>query len=198
MAEEVLKKAHQKSEFTKKQLEELMLCESDPFYFIENFIKVQHPTKGMLPLELYPFQKNMVGAFHEHQKVVCLTGRQLGKTTTAAAYLLWHAMFVPDQTILIVANVLRQALEIMLRIRTAYENCPDHIRAGLVEYNKSSVAFDNGSRIVAQATTPNTGRGMSVSLLYCLSPSTDITVRNKNTGEITTLSIQDMYHHLMK
>jgi hypothetical protein len=87
-------------------------------------------------------------------------------TTTAAAYLLWYAMFNPDKTILVVANVLRQALEIMLRIRTAYELAPDHVRAGITEYNKSSISFDNGSRIVAQATTANSGRGMSISLLY--------------------------------
>lgn len=87
-------------------------------------------------------------------------------TTTAGAYLLWFAMFNPDKTILIAANVLRQALEIMHRIRTTYELCPDYIRAGVVAYNKSSIDFDNGSRIVAQATTSNTGRGMSISLLY--------------------------------
>lgn len=87
-------------------------------------------------------------------------------TTTAAAYLLWYAMFNPDKTILVVANKLVQALEIMLRIRTSYELCPDFIRAGCTEYNKSSIAFDNGSRIVAQATTANSGRGMSISLLY--------------------------------
>lgn len=87
-------------------------------------------------------------------------------TTTAGAYLLWYAMFNPQKTILIAANVLRQALEIMTRIRNSYELCPDFIRAGVVTYNKSSITFDNGSRIVAQATTPNTGRGMSISLLY--------------------------------
>ncbi len=88
-------------------------------------------------------------------------------TACAAAFLLWYAMFHDDQTILIAANVYRQAQEIMHRIRTAYEECPDHIRAGAVAYNKGSITFDNGSRIVSQATTANTGRGMSISLLYC-------------------------------
>lgn len=88
-------------------------------------------------------------------------------TTTAGAYLLWYAMFNADKTILIAANVLRQALEIMHRVRTTYELCPDYIRAGVIAYNKSSIEFDNGSRIIAQATTANTGRGMALSLLYC-------------------------------
>lgn len=88
-------------------------------------------------------------------------------TTCAAGYLLWYAMFVPDQTILISAHKYTGAQEIMQRIRYAYEDCPDHIRAGAVNYNKGSIEFDNGSRIVSATTTGNTGRGMSISLLYC-------------------------------
>jgi hypothetical protein len=54
----------------------------------------------------------------------------------------------------------------MQRIRYAYELCPDHIRAGCTSYNKGNLDFENGSRIVSTTTTENTGRGMSISLLY--------------------------------
>ena len=50
--------------------------------------------------------------------------RQSGKTTTAAGYLLWYAMFHPDQTILIAAHKYTGAQEIMQRIRYGYELCP--------------------------------------------------------------------------
>jgi hypothetical protein len=75
-------------------------------------------------------------------------------------------MFVPDSTILIAAHKFTGAQEIMNRIRYAYELCPDMIRAGATSYNKQSIEFENGSRIVAQTTTETTGRGMSLSLLY--------------------------------
>ena len=90
----------------------------------------------------------------------------VGKTTTAVGFLLWYAMFVPDSTILIAAHKYTGAQEIMQRLRYAYEMCPDMIRAGVVSYNKQSIEFENGSRIVAQTTTETTGRGMSISLLY--------------------------------
>jgi hypothetical protein len=76
-------------------------------------------------------------------------------------------MFNPDQTILVAAHKYTGAQEIMQRIRYAYEDCPDHIRAGVTNYNKGSIEFENGSRIVSATTTGNTGRGMSISLLYC-------------------------------
>lgn len=87
-------------------------------------------------------------------------------TATAAGYLLWYAMFVPDSTVLVAAHKYTGAQEIMQRVRYAYESCPNHIRAGVVSYNKGSIDFENGSRIVSQTTTPTTGRGMSISLLY--------------------------------
>ncbi len=87
-------------------------------------------------------------------------------TTCSAAYMLWRAMFFSDQTILVVAHNLNQALEITSRIRFAYEELPDYIRAGVTEYNKGSIVFDNGSRIISRAASPHAARGLSISLLY--------------------------------
>jgi hypothetical protein len=68
--------------------------------------------------------------------------------------------------VLVAAHKFTGAQEIMSRIRYAYELCADHIRCGVKSYNKQSIEFDNGSRIIAQTTTETTGRGLSLSLLY--------------------------------
>lgn len=117
-------------------------------------------------------------------------------TTVAAGYLLWYAMFVEDSTVLVTSNKYDGAQEIMTRIRYAYESVPDHIRAGVKEYNKRSMAFDNGSRIVATTTTENTGRGMSLSLVYCLGGENTVTVRDKITGEVKEISLADLHTEL--
>jgi hypothetical protein len=75
-------------------------------------------------------------------------------------------MFIPDATVLVAAHKFTGAQEIMSRIRYAYELCANHIRCGVKSYNKQSIEFDNGSRIIAQTTTETTGRGLSLSLLY--------------------------------
>jgi hypothetical protein len=87
-------------------------------------------------------------------------------TTTAAGFLLHYAFFNPDVTILIAANKFKSANEIMLRIKYAYEEMPNFIRPGVIEYNVTSIRFDNSSRILATTTTPDSGRGMAISLLY--------------------------------
>lgn len=87
-------------------------------------------------------------------------------TQCSACYLLWYAMFHPNQTILVMANNFAGAQEIMQRIRFSYEECADHIRDAVVEYNKLSLVFENGSRIISRATTASAARGLSVNLLY--------------------------------
>ena len=138
-----------------------------PLHFIKNFVYIQHPVKGRVLFDPFDYQIDLVNTYHGNRFSINMLGRQMGKTTCAAAYILWYAMFVPDSTILIAAHKYTGAQEIMQRIRYAYELCPDHIRAGSTSYNKGSLEFENGSRIVSQTTTETTGRGMSISLLYC-------------------------------
>lgn len=163
---DIVKKPHAKIDYTEKNLLDLMQCMDDPLFFMKNFMKVQHPTRGALQFNPYLYQERMIRGMHEHRFACVMTARQCGKTTCASGYLLWKAMFVPDTTILVVANKYSQALEIMERIRYCYENLPNHIRAGATEYNKGNIIFDNGSRIVSRATSGDAGRGLSISLLY--------------------------------
>lgn len=167
--DKLVKKAHSKATYTTDQIRELRNCmhpDSGPMYFLENFMYIQHPTKGRMLFTPYEFQKGLVDSYHNYRKSVNMVSRQMGKSTVAAGYLLWYAMFIPDSTVLVASNKHDGALEIMQRIRYAYESIPDHIRAGVVAYNKKSLEFDNGSRIIAQTTTGNTGRGLSLSLIY--------------------------------
>lgn len=166
----LIKKAHKKQTYTDKQLSDFASCAdpvTGPEFFMRNFFYIQHPTKGKIKYDPYHYQVDLIHNYNTHRFSINMLGRQMGKTTTAAGYLLWYAMFVPDSTILIAAHKYTGAQEIMQRIRYAYETVPDHIRCGVVSYNKGSIDFDNGSRIVSATTTETTGRGMSISLLYC-------------------------------
>lgn len=167
--EKLIKRAYSKVFYTKEQIDELRACldpVTGPMYFIENFMYIQHPIQGRQKISLYDFQYGLIENYHKYRKSINMISRQMGKTTVAAGYLLWYAMFVDDSTILIASNKYDGAQEIMHRVRYAYESVPDHIRAGAKSYNKRSIDFDNGSRIVATTTTENTGRGMSLSLVY--------------------------------
>jgi hypothetical protein len=169
-APSLVKNPYTKTVFkTDKELQDFIKC-CDPdtgyLYFMDNFFMIQHPTKGSMVYHPWAYQKRLIETYHNYRYSISLMPRQSGKSTSAAGYLLWYAMFVPDSAILVAAHKYTGAQEIMQRIRYAYENCPDYIKAGVTTYNKGSLDFENGSRIVSATTTENTGRGMSITLLY--------------------------------
>jgi phage terminase large subunit-like protein len=194
--------------FTKKeQLDEIMQCGSDPVYFIRKYLYIQHPMKGRLPFDLFPFQEECIGAFLAYKHNIVLKSRQLGLSTTTAAYCLWLAMFKQDTEILIMATKLEVSKNIITKIRTGFKMLPKWMltlldlevpEAESVKYIK----FNNGSRITATPTSEDVGRSSSLSLLVideCVSHDTYVTVRNKITGEIHVEAIgnllsSDKYH----
>jgi len=196
----LVKKANQQEKYTQDQIDDLVRCmdpEDGHHYFLRNFFYIQHSVKGELLFDPFSYQTRLLDSYHKYRFNINMLPRQTGKTTCAAGYLLWYAMFNPNQTILIAAHKYTGALEIMQRIRYAYEMCPDHVRAGQTEYNKGSIVFENGSRIVAQTTTNNTGRGMAISLLYCLDgDTTTVQIRNKLTKIEETVTLKDLYVRL--
>lgn len=119
-------------------------------------------------------------------------------TTCSAAFILWKSFFTNDHTTLLVGNIESAAIEIMDRIKFAYENMEDYnwLRPGVTKYDRKTIHFDNNSRIICKATTASAGRGLSVSLLYCLTGDNEVTVKNKETGEIKIISLENLYNDL--
>ena len=196
----LVKTPYKQQIFTPEQLEAFLNCAdpvSGPEYFLDHYFYIQHPTQGKMLYQPYTYQRKLIHTYHNYRYSISMMPRQTGKSTSAAGYLLWYAMFVPDSTILIAAHKYTGAQEIMQRIRFAYELCPDHIRAGVTSYNKGSIDFENGSRIVSATTTETTGRGMSISLLYCLDgETTTVKIRNKKTLIEEDITLSDLYTRL--
>jgi hypothetical protein len=166
----LIKKAFQKQRYTLEEVKHLEACldpKNGPLYFCKNFLKIQHPVRGAIDFEPYEYQERLLQAYHDNKQCIAMLPRQMGKTTCATGYLLWYTMFIPEAQVLIAAHKYEGAQDIMNRYRYGYENLPDFIRAGVHSYNRNTIEYDNGSRIQATTTTENTGRGKSLSLIYC-------------------------------
>lgn len=161
-----LKRANATDEYTPEMVMELKRCKSDPVYFMKKYVKIQHPKRGTINFELFEYQERFVRHMEDNRFTVTLQPRQCGKTLTVAMYLLWYATFVEDATVLIASKNQSHALEIAARVRFAYEELPNWLKCGLKYYNRHNIEFDNGSRIISEATTEKTGRGLSISKMY--------------------------------
>lgn len=154
----------------KEQVDEIMKCGQDPCYFIKKYLYIQHPVKGRLPFELYPFQEECIQGFLDYKFNIVLKSRQLGLSTTTSAYCLWMAMFRQDANIMIMATKLETSKNMIQKIRTTFKMLPSWMlnildlkepEAESVKYIK----FNNGSKIAAIPTSADAGRGEALSLL---------------------------------
>ena len=161
-----LKAANQKTRFTKKQVEEFIRCQDNPIYFIENYLKIVTLDHGLQPFKMFNFQKEMVDTFHDNRFSICKLPRQSGKSTTIIAYLLHYAIFNANVNIAILANKAAIARDLLGRLQLAYENLPKFIQQGVINWNKGSLELENGSRILAAATSSSAVRGGSYNIIF--------------------------------
>ena len=147
-------------------IQEYAKCMHDPEYFTEKYIKVISLDKGLVPFNLYQYQRNMFAEFNTNRFNIVLACRQSGKSISACAYLLWYALFHSEKTIVILANKGDTAREMLSRITLMLENIPFFLQPGAKALNKGSIEFSNHSRILARATSGSSIRGLSVNLLY--------------------------------
>jgi hypothetical protein len=153
-------------QFTNDQVVEYAKCMADPIYFIENYCYIVSLDFGLILAKLPDAVKSYVDIIHNNRKVIAMFPRQMYKTTTTAAYILWYTLFDKNKTVAIMANKATTAREILSRYQTMYENLPMWIQQGVLEWNKGSVKLENGSIVFTGATSKSGVRGKSVNLLY--------------------------------
>jgi hypothetical protein len=161
-----LKAAGQIIGFTKEQLQEYLKCAEDPIYFINNYCMIVSLDQGLIPFTLYPCQVNKINIIHGNRKVILMEGRQQGKTTSSAAYILWYTIFQTSKTVAILANKATAAREVLNRYQLMYENLPLWMQQGVTTWNKGDIELENGSKVFTAATSASGIRGKSVNMLY--------------------------------
>lgn len=161
----LLKGAYVKQEFTKEQLAEYIKCSEDPLHFIENYIKVVTIDEGLQPFKMYDFQKDIARSVFDNRFTICKIPRQSGKTATLIACILHLVLFNPSYKAAILANKLKTATDIMDRFKVAYENLPKWLQQGIIEWNKTSITLENGSKVICSSTSSSAVRGSSYNFL---------------------------------
>ena len=161
-----LKAAGQQISFTQEQLQEYVKCAEDPVYFINNYCMIVTLDHGLQKFKLYPCQVNKINVIHRNRMVILMEGRQQGKTTTSAAYILWYTLFQDAKTVAILAHKASAAREVLDRYQIMYEMLPKWMQQGVVIWNKGDVELENRSKVFTAATTAAGIRGKTVNMLY--------------------------------
>jgi hypothetical protein len=152
-------------EWTPDLIAEYKKCANDPIYFTERYIKIVTEDHGITNFIMRDYQKEMILSFKNNRFNIARMARQAGKTETYRAFILWFVLFHPQKTAVIVANKEKTSREILGKIQIAYRHLPPWIKQGVGPFNKNSMWLENGSRVIAEATSSDAIRGFNISLL---------------------------------
>ena len=145
--------------------QEYIKCAKNPAYFMKKYCYIQHPTRGRILFNLYPFQDKILHLFRDHQYIITLKSRQLGLSTLASAYSLWLMIFHKDKNVLALATTQATARNLVTKTIFMYDQLPKWLKLTAVEKNKLSLRLKNGSRIQAKSSSSDAARSEAVSLL---------------------------------
>ena len=145
--------------------QEYIKCAKDPSYFMKKYCYIQHPTRGRILFNLYPFQGKVLHLFRDHQYIITLKSRQLGISTLAAAYSLWLMLFHKDKNVLALATTQATARNLVSKTMFMYDELPKWLKLPAKEKNKLSLRLKNGSKITAKSSNADAARSEAVSLL---------------------------------
>jgi len=148
-------------------MEEIIACGKDPIYFINKYARIQHPVRGLIPFKTYDYQNDVINAYLNNRFNIVLKARQLGLTTITAAYVAWLILFHRDKNVLIVATKQETAKNSIRIIRNVLKYTPKWLRdiAPVDVNNRHSMELENGSRVLAVATSTDVGRSYSPSFM---------------------------------
>lgn len=150
----------------KRQVKEVIKCGKEPLYFINKYVKIQHPERGTISFDTYPFQDTCVDNFLDNRFNIIVKSRQLGLSTLVAAYAVWLAIFYKDKNVLVIATKLAVAQNFIKKVKVALRGLPPWIVIPeITGNNKQSIEFSNGSTIKAIPTSDDAGRSEALSLL---------------------------------
>lgn len=152
--------------FSQQEIDEFIKCANDPVYFAITYMRIINVDRGLMPFEMWDFQKEMLTTFHENRFSICKLPRQVGKTTTSVAFLLHYILFNENVNVAILANKAATAREIMGRLQLAFEYLPRFLQQGVKEWNKGSIELANGSRAIADSTSGSSVRGRSFNVVF--------------------------------
>ena len=161
-----LKTAQVRQEYTEQQVTEFIKCSKDPVYFIQNYVQIVSIDEGLVPFNMYPFQKEIVGTFHKNRFTICKLPRQSGKSTTIISYLIYYVIFNEQVNIAILANKASTARDLLSRFQLAYEHLPSWLQMGVMNWNKGSLELENGSKIIAASTSASAVRGGTYNIIF--------------------------------
>lgn len=161
-----LRKGKLTFKLTKFEYDEYIKCKVDIHYFAEQYCWVKGERGEPVRLKLRDYQKDILDNFFNNRFNILMASRQTGKTISSAIMMLHFVLFNNNKNVLVTANKLDTAIEVLDKMREIYQRLPFFLQKGIINWNQKFMVFENKSRIKGFATTKTASIGQSADFLY--------------------------------
>lgn len=147
-----------------RQQEEFVKCGNSFPYFCHRYVKITHPTRGIVPFILFDYQRRVISEFDGYRFWIISKFRQGGLTTVTVLWAMWRCMFKYDETIMLLSKSDREAIAAGEIAVNAMEFLPVWLKPRMDKSNEHQHYFEEtGSKLFCY--TPNAARGRSITYL---------------------------------
>jgi len=150
-----------------RQQEEIYKCTKSFSYFCHKYIRILHPTKGLVPFVVFKYQNRVISDYENHRFSIISKFRQGGLTTVTLLYGLHKTLFTLDYSTMLISKSDREAVEAGYIVDRAVEYLPQWLtpkKDGKWNDHLKQITETGGSM---RFFSPEAARGKSVAFI-CL------------------------------
>jgi hypothetical protein len=149
-----------------EEQEEYIRCALDIHYFARTYCYIKGEEGQPIIIPLRDYQNEILDNFFNNRFNILMASRQIGKTICSSIMMLHYVLFNNNKNVLVTANKLDTAVEVLDKIREIYQRLPFFLQQGIINWNQKFMVFDNKSRIKGFATTKTSSIGQTADFLY--------------------------------
>jgi hypothetical protein len=146
--------------------EEYIKCALDIHYFAATYCYIKGEEGQPIIIPLRDYQNEILDNFFNNRFNILMASRQIGKTICSSIMMLHYVLFNNNKNVLVTANKLDTAVEVLDKIREIYQRLPFFLQQGIINWNQKFMVFENKSRIKGFATTKTSSIGQTADFLY--------------------------------
>jgi len=149
-----------------EEQEEYIKCALDIHYFASTYCYIKGEEGQPIIIPLRDYQNEILDNFFNNRFNILMASRQVGKTICSSIMMLHYVLFNNNKNVLVTANKLDTAVEVLDKIREIYQRLPFFLQQGITNWNQKFMVFENKSRIKGFATTKTSSIGQTADFLY--------------------------------
>lgn len=151
---------------SEEEQQEYIRCALDIHYFASTYCYIKGEEGQPIIIPLRDYQKEILDNFYNNRFNILMASRQVGKTICSSIMMLHYVLFNNNKNVLVTANKLDTAVEVLDKIREIYQRLPFFLQQGIINWNQKFMVFENKSRIKGFATTKTSSIGQTADFLY--------------------------------